>query len=83
MATKAKTVFYCQSCGANAPKWIGKCPSCGEWNTYAEEVVQVAPKENQWRTDSRKESKASKPRLISDIALESSPRIPLPDQELS
>ncbi|MFN5356614.1 MAG: DNA repair protein RadA [Bacteroidota bacterium] len=83
MATKAKTVFYCQSCGANAPKWIGKCPSCGEWNTYAEEVVQVAPKENQWRTDSRKESKASKPRLISDIALETSPRIPLPDQELS
>lgn len=83
MATKAKTVFYCQNCGANAPKWIGKCPSCGEWNTYAEEVVQVAPKENQWRTDSRKESKASKPRLISDIALETSPRIPLPDQELS
>jgi DNA repair protein RadA/Sms len=83
MATRAKTVFYCQSCGANAPKWIGKCPSCGEWNTYAEEVVQVAPKENQWRTDSRKESKASKPRLISDIALETSPRIPLPDQELS
>jgi DNA repair protein RadA/Sms len=83
MATKAKTVFYCQSCGANAPKWIGKCPSCGEWNTYAEEVVQVAPKENQWRTGSRKESKASKPRLISDIALETSPRIPLPDQELS
>lgn len=83
MATKAKTVFYCQNCGANAPKWIGKCPSCGEWNTYAEEVVQATPKENQWRTDPRREAKASKPRLISDIALESSPRIPLPDQELS
>lgn len=36
---KTKTTYYCQSCGANSPKWIGKCPSCGEWNTYVEEVV--------------------------------------------
>lgn len=81
---KSKTVFYCQNCGANAPKWIGKCPSCGEWNTYAEEVVQTAPKENQWRSSgNRKEAKASRPRLISDIALEQSPRILLPDAELN
>lgn len=37
---KTKTVFYCQNCGAQSPKWIGKCNSCGEWNTYVEEVVQ-------------------------------------------
>ena len=81
---KVKTVFYCQNCGANSPKWIGKCPSCGEWNTYAEEVVQAAPKENQWRSSgNRKEAKASRPRLISDIALEQSPRIQLPDAELN
>jgi len=81
---KAKTVFYCQSCGANAAKWIGKCPSCGEWNTYVEEVIQAAPKENQWRSgDKRKEAKASRPRLIADIALEQSPRIQLPDAELN
>lgn len=79
---KVKTVFYCQNCGANSPRWIGKCPSCNEWNTYAEEVIQPASKENQWRTDSRKEAKANKPRLISDIALESSPRITIPDAEL-
>ena len=36
---KAKTVFFCQSCGAESAKWVGKCPSCGEWNTYVEEVV--------------------------------------------
>lgn len=36
---KAKTVFYCQSCGAESAKWVGKCPSCNEWNTYVEEVV--------------------------------------------
>jgi DNA repair protein RadA/Sms len=42
---KARTVFYCQSCGANSPKWLGKCPSCGEWNTYVEETV-LASKHN-------------------------------------
>ncbi|MBL7923265.1 MAG: DNA repair protein RadA [Bacteroidia bacterium] len=81
---KTKTVFYCQNCGANSLKWIGKCPSCGEWNSYVEETIQPAAKENQWRSGSaRKEAKASKPRLISDIALESSPRIVLPDAELN
>ncbi|MBK7212533.1 MAG: DNA repair protein RadA [Bacteroidales bacterium] len=37
---KIKTGFFCQSCGAQAPKWMGKCPSCGEWNTFVEEVIQ-------------------------------------------
>ncbi|MEM6737248.1 MAG: DNA repair protein RadA [Bacteroidota bacterium] len=36
---KTKTVFYCQNCGAESAKWIGKCLSCGEWNTYVEEVI--------------------------------------------
>ncbi|WP_425389482.1 DNA repair protein RadA [Ekhidna sp.] len=36
---KTKSVFYCQSCGAESAKWVGKCPACGEWNTYVEEVV--------------------------------------------
>lgn len=38
---KAKTSFFCQSCGAQASKWLGKCPTCGEWNTYVEEVIQL------------------------------------------
>src|SRR5210317_693301 len=37
---KAQTVFFCQNCGAQSPKWIGRCPACGEWNTYVEEVVK-------------------------------------------
>ncbi len=37
---KVKTVFFCQQCGAQSPKWIGRCPSCDSWNTYVEEVVQ-------------------------------------------
>lgn len=36
---KIKTIYYCQNCGNQSPKWIGKCPVCGEWNTYAEEIV--------------------------------------------
>ena len=40
---KAKTVYVCSNCGADSPKWIGKCPSCGEWNTYVEEIVVKEP----------------------------------------
>ena len=37
MATKIKTVWYCTSCGNESPKWMGRCPACGEWNTMVEE----------------------------------------------
>src|SRR5262245_8507544 len=37
---KSQTVFSCQSCGAQSPKWLGKCPDCGKWNTFAEETYQ-------------------------------------------
>ena len=41
---KVRTVFLCQNCGASSPKWVGKCPSCGEWNSYVEEVVATSKK---------------------------------------
>ena len=41
---KFKTVFVCQKCGYEAPKWSGQCPECGEWNTLAEEVKQQESK---------------------------------------
>ena len=37
--SKSKTEFICQQCGAKSAKWIGRCPSCGEWNTYTEEII--------------------------------------------
>ncbi len=37
---KVKTAFLCQHCGMQSPKWIGKCPSCGEWNTFIEERIE-------------------------------------------
>ena len=36
---KTKSIYLCQSCGNESPKWVGKCPSCGEWNSYAEEII--------------------------------------------
>ncbi len=36
---KVKKAFFCRSCGFEAPKWLGKCPACGEWNTFTEEVI--------------------------------------------
>ncbi len=38
---KQKTVYFCQSCGMESSKWMGQCPSCGEWNTFAEKAVTV------------------------------------------
>lgn len=37
---KIKSVFFCQNCGAESPKWMGKCPQCGEWNSLVEEVIK-------------------------------------------
>jgi DNA repair protein RadA/Sms len=43
MAKPSKTVFVCQNCGSTSPRWQGKCPSCGEWNTLTEETAVSAP----------------------------------------
>ncbi len=53
---KTRTSYYCQNCGANSPKWVGKCPSCGEWNTYVEEVVAAKGKsanQEPWQSKER------------------------------
>jgi DNA repair protein RadA/Sms len=42
---KIKTVFICQNCGFNSPKWLGRCPSCGEWNSLIEEIAEEIPTE--------------------------------------
>lgn len=42
--TKLKTVYVCSSCGETSPRWMGRCPSCGEWNTMVEDVVVSEPK---------------------------------------
>ncbi|OYW52691.1 MAG: DNA repair protein RadA [Hyphomicrobium sp. 32-62-53] len=43
MAKAAKSLYVCQACGASSPRWAGKCPGCGEWNTLAEETDAGPP----------------------------------------
>ena len=37
---KIKSIYTCQNCGYESPKWLGKCPSCNEWNTFVEEIKE-------------------------------------------
>lgn len=62
---KVKTSFFCQNCGAQAPKWMGKCPSCGEWNTFVEEVLQRNDASTKGTGNFRQTD--SKPKRITEI----------------
>ncbi|NBA75868.1 DNA repair protein RadA [Emticicia sp. ODNR4P] len=80
---KTKTSFFCQNCGHQAPKWLGRCPSCGEWNTFVEEVIQKdEPTKGSWKSSSSLKV-AAKPRAIQEINFEEQPRIKTKDQELN
>ena len=63
---KSKTIYYCSNCGAQATKWIGKCPTCGEWNTYQEEIVQ---KEEPKTALTKQQSSISKPIPILSVEI--------------
>ena len=64
---KSKTVYYCQSCGYESAKWLGKCPSCDAWNTFAEEVVaKERSNKNEWRQETAHQKKIA-PRTLKDI----------------
>lgn len=62
---KEKTVYVCSNCGQESPKWVGKCPSCGEWNTYVEEIVRKEVPNK--RPVSGIESPKAKPVTLSEI----------------
>lgn len=80
---KIKTSFFCQECGAQSPKWIGKCPSCGAWNTYVEEVIQKEEAgRGNWKQANTGIKKASQPKKLQEINFEEQPRIITQDQEL-
>lgn len=77
---KIKTSFFCQNCGHESPKWVGKCPSCNEWNTFVEETVQKTEGKNEWR---EAKTLQAKPVLLADIAPTSAARMHVPDGELN
>ena len=81
MAKQVKSMFFCKNCGAESPKWIGKCPSCGEWNTFTEEIV--ATKSKSLTFDNTPERRSMIPVKISEIKTEEYPRIQLPSKELN
>ena len=80
MATKVKTVYVCSNCGADSPKWIGRCPNCGEWNTYVEEKVAAKPSKSAAVPSVRERVSPVK---ITEIKSEAEVRIPLPSGELN
>jgi DNA repair protein RadA/Sms len=79
---KVKTVFFCQQCGAQSPKWIGHCPSCNEWNTYVEEIVH---KETKPGTPDflSKQGYRAKSRIIHEIEMAEETRMDCGNQELN
>lgn len=70
---KLKSSFFCSNCGAQSARWIGNCPSCGEWNTYNEEIIQKDSSPGV-STASRRKSK-SQPCTISEIESKDEMRI--------
>ena len=84
MAKGNKTVFYCKNCGAESPKWVGKCPACGEWNTYVEEpVVAKSSHAAKYGASDDGQRRSNTPVKISQIKAEELPRIKLPSGELN
>ena len=81
---KTKTVYVCSHCGADSPKWLGKCPNCGEWNTYVEEVVaKEVPSAKRPVPSGLSERGQARPLLLRDITAEKEDRLDLKDRELN
>lgn len=78
---KVKSVYICSDCGAESPKWVGKCPSCGAWNTYVEELVKKEPAA--WRSVPGIVREGMKPRLLRDVTAKEETRIDMHDAELN
>jgi DNA repair protein RadA/Sms len=81
---KTKTVYFCQNCGAQSSKWVGKCTSCGEWNTYVEEVIETKKKAKpEWDKEEQKSKRHARPMKVREITQKSEDRIVLDDKELN
>ena len=80
---KTKSVFFCSNCGAESPKWVGKCPACGEWNTFVEETVAAKPKKSQGYLPEGDKTHSITPVKISEVKSGEEQRIALPSRELN
>ena len=80
---KTKSIFFCSNCGAESPKWVGKCPACGEWNTFVEETVAAKPKKSQGYLPEGGKTHSITPVKISEVKSGEEQRIALPSRELN
>ncbi|MDB5230962.1 MAG: radA [Chitinophagaceae bacterium] len=82
--SKLKTAFFCSNCGYESTKWLGKCPSCNNWNTFVEEVTEknANAKEENW-TNYHEARKISGAVLLSDVEVKAEKRFVTPDVELN
>lgn len=77
---KVKKSFFCRNCGYESAKWIGKCPACGEWNTFAEEIVA---KENTRAAAYVPRNEHNRPQLVQEIERQEYGRIDLANGEVN
>ncbi|QGW26926.1 DNA repair protein RadA [Phnomibacter ginsenosidimutans] len=82
--SKIKTAFFCNKCGYESAKWSGKCPSCGEWNTFTQEVIHKETKGGKaapWQADDAP-TPGKKTVLIQDVNASQQPRFSTGDAEM-
>ena len=82
--SKVKTAFFCNKCGYESAKWSGKCPSCGEWNTFTQEVIHKETKGGKaapWQADDAP-TPGKKTVLIQDVNASQQPRFSTGDAEM-
>ena len=77
---KTKTAYFCQQCGHEAAKWLGRCPSCGEWNTFVEELVSKEPAAGGATFFSQEKASAQR---VDQIAFEQQPRLNIENEEVN
>lgn len=77
---KTKSVWYCTECGADSPKWEGRCPSCGAWNTMVEEKTPAKQSKSRSLLGG---GMKSRPQKVSEIETAELPRIIMPSKELN
>lgn len=78
---KEKSVWFCTECGADSPKWVGRCPACGAWNTMVEEKVKTTSKS--LAKSPLGSTPKSRPQKVSEIETANEPRIHMPSEELN
>jgi len=83
MGTKEKTIFVCSECGYDSLRWVGKCPSCGSWNTMKEEIIRSESSRISYHIAGENTEKKNRPQVLSEIESQNDPRIDLHDEELN